>query len=109
MVITEDGFKLAFNKLQRITYGTAKRHGFQEYENNPLFVPTKLALIASEVSEALEAHRTKDDAHIAEELADVVIRTMDLSEALGIDLAEAILKKAKANEARSFKHGDKRY
>lgn len=113
-VITPDSldpvlFADSFRKFQRVTYKTAKDHGFQDYENSPLFVPTKLALIASEVSEALEAHRTKQDYHIGEELADIVIRTMDLAEALNINLAERIVEKAKANIARPFKHGDKRY
>jgi NTP pyrophosphatase (non-canonical NTP hydrolase) len=98
-----------FNEFQRLTYATARFHGFQEYEGNELFVPTKLALISSEVSEALEAHREKNDDHIGEELADVVIRTMDLAEALGINLIKKMLDKQAKNEARAFKHGNKRY
>lgn len=104
-----DAFLEAFRDLQKITYSIAQKHGFQNYENNDLFVPTKLSLIASEVSEALEAHRTHDDGHIAEELADIVIRTMDLAEALKLDLANAIVEKVQANRLRPFKHGNKRY
>jgi NTP pyrophosphatase (non-canonical NTP hydrolase) len=47
----------------------------------------KIALIHSELSEALEAWLAEaDEPEILEELADVLIRTADLAEYLGIDL-----------------------
>ena len=43
------------------------------------------------------------------EMADVVIRVMDLCERLGINLADAILIKADYNKHRPMKHGEKAY
>ena len=69
-----------------------------------------MALIASEVSEALECHRAGHaENDLDHELADIVIRTMDLAESLGIDLAEAIVEKNEFNSTREFKHGNKLY
>lgn len=102
-------FLEAFRRLQTATYQTAKAHGFQESEENPLNVPTKLALIMSEGAEALEAHRQGKNEDIGHELADIVIRSMDLAESLGIDLAKEILDKAAFNESRPHKHGNKLY
>lgn len=87
----------------------------------PLNVPptvqaAKLALIHSEVSEALECVRDGDLAlrlddttgkpeGLPSELADIVIRVADLCGALGIDLGEAIAKKMTYNETRTHRHG----
>jgi len=67
-----------------------------------------LCLIHSEVSEAVEAWRDGDEIKFAEELADVVIRTLDAAEAYGIDLQNAILAKNEFNKTRPYKHGGKR-
>lgn len=84
---------------------------------NPGTVPTQLALIHSEVSEALEAWRENDrgstrpdgkpDGFITE-LADAVIRCFDTAGALGMDLETAVLKKMAFNETRPHRHGGKR-
>ena len=42
-----------------------------------------------------------------EELADVIIRIMDYSQARNLRVAEAILAKIEYNEGRSEKHGGK--
>lgn len=78
---------------------------------------SKLALVTSEVSEVLEDVRTgafvKPSEKIpaisagAEELADVVIRIMDIAETMNFDLGDAILKKMAYNKKREFKHGGK--
>lgn len=71
-------------------------------------IPADLALIHSEVSEALEAFRKDDRANFAEELADVMIRVVGLAHGLGIDLGVEVVAKVEKNRARAFKHGGKR-
>jgi NTP pyrophosphatase (non-canonical NTP hydrolase) len=71
-------------------------------------IPAVLALIHSEVSEAMEGFRHDDRANFAEELADVVIRVVGLAHGLGIDLGAEMLAKVEKNRAREFKHGGKR-
>jgi NTP pyrophosphatase (non-canonical NTP hydrolase) len=78
-------------------------------------IPEKLALIHSEVSEALEDYRdgvmvTTVDAKgkpvgFPSELADIVIRICDLAGALGIDLDAEIEQKMRYNADRPRKHG----
>lgn len=73
----------------------------------------KLCLIHSEISEALEAlrHRNPPDDKVPEftgaetELADAVIRIMDLAHARGWRVAQAIEAKMKFNSGRPYKHG----
>ncbi len=70
-------------------------------------VAEKLALIHSEISEALEAHRKDlmDDKlphrkGLEVELADAVIRIFDLAGGLGLDLAGAYIEKMDYNATR---------
>ena len=63
-------------------------------------VLANLALIHSEVSEALEAVR-KDPDHIGEELADVLIRTLELAHMLGIDIGPLTEAKMRQNRVRA--------
>ena len=75
---------------------------------HPLDVPAKLALIHSEISEAMEGHRKglMDDKlphrpMFEVELADAVIRIMDLAGATDCDLAGAIQEKMAYNRTRA--------
>ena len=82
-------------------------------------IPEMLALIHSEVSEALEDYRNQrlpldqytmhDDKPegFGVELADIVIRVMDLAEYLSIDLAEMIVLKYRYQLTRPHRHGGK--
>lgn len=75
---------------------------------HPLRIPAILALIHSELSEALEAFRHGDAANFREEIADVVIRTLDLTYGMNIDITKEVLKKCEKNKKRGWKHGGKR-
>jgi NTP pyrophosphatase (non-canonical NTP hydrolase) len=60
-------------------------------ETRPFKLRAVGALIISEISEALEAYRKADKENFAEELADTVIRILDLLQGLGfgLDFAQA--------------------
>jgi NTP pyrophosphatase (non-canonical NTP hydrolase) len=67
----------------------------------------KLMLVVTEVAEAAEAVRHGDGANFAEELADVIIRVLDICAAVGIDIDAVIQEKMEANRKRPAKHGKK--
>ena len=77
-----------------------------EWED-PRRVPTVIALIHSEASEALEAFRHRDRENFAEELADILIRVLDCAGGLGIDIDNEVRAKMEKNKGRGFKHGGK--
>lgn len=76
--------------------------------HNPTVFAAKLALVHSEISEALEADRKGlNDDHLPHregaevELADAVIRIFDLAGSRGMDLETAILEKLLYNQYRA--------
>lgn len=74
-----------------------------------------IALMHSELSEALEGLRKGDPANdqLPEfsyqevEFADVIIRMMDMARARGLRIAEALEMKREYNKNRSYRHGGK--
>lgn len=95
--------------LQAEVNETARLHGFHENDNNELHIPAALALIHDEVSEALRAHRKMKIDELPAELADIVLRTMDLAAVMKINLGDAIIAKHLVNQKREFKHGNNLY
>lgn len=74
-------------------------------ENQKRDVLGKLMLVTTEVAEAAEAVRHDDYENYKEELADTVIRILDLCGAQDIDLEDEIMKKMETNEGRPKLHG----
>ena len=106
---------LTVKNLVADAYANSKAKGFHDQPRN---VGEALALIHSEISEALEeARKGKNVTEIryednkpegfGVELADAVIRIADLCGSLGIDLEEAILLKMNYNKNRPYLHGKK--
>lgn len=106
---------MAVEWLQLICHGASQRAGWwtdpmsgRSTKDNPLTFSNKLMLIVSEVSEAMEADRkdAMDDklphrkgAEV--ELADALIRILDLAGAYGFDLAGALVEKMVYNANRA--------
>lgn len=118
------------DQLIKRAHETAKSKGFHD---DPQPFAVYLALIHSEVSEALEADRKNErfnpntcdleilaersDADFKEkfekkvkntvedELADIVIRVFDLAGLMGVDLESHIKAKLRYNATRGHKHG----
>lgn len=70
-------------------------------------IGTLLALIHSEVSEALEGLRHHDRSNFEEELADTLIRVLDVSTGLGVDMDAVVRAKLEKNRQRGVRHGGK--
>jgi|SRR3990167_7209041 len=89
----------------------AHEKGFYSNEHNPP-CPHKsgsfasaLMLIVSELSEALEADRLNPyPSAVAEELADVIIRTLDLMASFEIDIDKEVERKMIKNQSRPHLH-----
>lgn len=119
------------NELAKQIHENNKAKGFYEDKKN---IGEMLCLIHSEVSEALEADRKNNYANVKcfevfndfsrpkhdafsfesnikntfeDELADIMIRVMDLAAFKGIDLEKHIALKMRYNYLREYKHGKK--
>lgn len=111
------------NEMCEAAHHNAVSKGFwDDHLTGPLpveAVATKLALIHSEVSEALEdvrdgnlktkflteAGKEGKPVGFGSELADIVIRVADLAKRMGIDLDYEIVTKMVFNSTRPHKHG----
>jgi len=77
-------------------------NGFETTKENML---GKLMLVVSEISEAAEDVRHEQWEHFGEELADTIIRIMDIAATLEIDLEKEIDRKMEINRNRPYLHG----
>lgn len=88
---------MTINELAKLQYAWVEEMGWHNKT-----VLEALALIASEVGEAVNEcrHEVPSD-YFKTELADIILRVVDLAEWQGIDLEEAIKSKMEVN----IKHG----
>ena len=86
--------------IQKVIYQNKVEKGFNTTDINKEF-----CLLYGEVSEAYEAWR-KHESNIGEELADVAIYLLGLSEILGIDLEKEIESKIEVNKNRKYESID---
>ena len=91
---------MELKKIQKDIWQNKLNKGFNTTDVNKEF-----CLLYGEVAEAYDAWKKKKD-DLNEELADVAIYLLSLSEMLGFDLADEIEKKVSKNEKRVYKNID---
>jgi NTP pyrophosphatase (non-canonical NTP hydrolase) len=103
---------MSIANLQQAVHRTAVEHGWWERERT---IGEALMLVVTEVAEAMEAYRDGDPpsekldgyGRIEEELADAIIRILDLAGGMGWEIEGALRAKMAYNERRPYRHGGK--
>lgn len=115
----------ALDDLAEEIFTISEYKGFWDIDSisDLAYVPLKLALVHDEVSEALEVHREVYDdsdvdvvtqmtdmqeADFTEELADIIIRVLDIAGSFDLPIGDSVIEKIEANRRRPSRHG-KRY
>lgn len=116
---TPQDWAAAINGLSDDVHELARSKGWYEDQEKSLdAIAAKLALVHSEVSECVECLRDGDERlrfadsgkpeGLPAEMADIIIRTLDLAGWLGVDIGRAVLVKHEYNATRPHRHGGKR-
>jgi NTP pyrophosphatase (non-canonical NTP hydrolase) len=113
----------ALRELATFAHDTSKANGFHE---NPVPVSEFVANLHAEASELWEAYRENrlhepcDKAErmqelglasltcLEEELADLVLRTLDFAQSQGVNIGKAVAVKDAYNSTRGYRHGGKK-
>ncbi len=96
--------KMEIRDWQKAVYKNAKNHGFYDEK---LTVPELLKLIRDEIDEAQEAWENGDEELFYDEIADIGLITLSVSEEMSIDLQFAMERKHEINKGRPYQHRDK--
>lgn len=113
--LNNDEYPELLNRLSYLVHKDNKDKGFWDDADEvpgEYYVATKLALMQSELSEAVEANRKnemddklKHRPGLDVELADCVIRILDFCGYYNIDIGDIIAEKLEYNRSRPYKHG----
>jgi len=127
----DGGWDCCCGSLNYMARQIAKWSASKGWETNWHNVPEKLMLVVTELAEAMEWYRnlSQEDIQVLDaskgkvdfptdrptdsfhgfrvEIADAVIRLLNMSASLGIDIEAEIVRKMEINEKRPFKHGGK--
>lgn len=123
-MITSGTFVDSIRAMQSAIYRNNVDHGFwdetspDELAENPEYFGNKLMLVVSELVEAHDDLRSGDPERLgyflneqgkpegfSTEIADAIIRLLDLSTHLGLDIGSVIMAKHEYNKTRPYKHG----
>ena len=105
---------MSLNELAKEAHQISVEHGW--WDKEPTFGEL-VALMHSELSEALEEYRNKRPMRyyncqkpegVAVEMADCIIRILDWAGHEGVDLDAIIHEKMDYNRTRSYRHGGKK-
>ena len=90
---------MTLNEIQKKVYANKVEKGF-----NTTDIAKEFCMLYGEVGEAYDAYRKKDQENLKEELADIAIYLLGLSEILGFSLSDEIEKKMTINEKRVYEN-----
>lgn len=103
---------MLFDDMAEQLHKTAVEKGFWPEDVDDIFITKQLMMIVSEAVEVMEAIRKdKGEEQISDEMADIIIRTLDLYAGLvehgytKLSLDHALDKKANINKDRPERHG----
>jgi NTP pyrophosphatase (non-canonical NTP hydrolase) len=104
----------SLDNLAKDIHTTAVEKGFWPDKVDDIFIAKQMMMIVSEVVEAMEAIRkNKGKQEVADEMADIIIRTLDLYQGLvdngyvDQELQVALNNKTSFNKSRPERHGVK--
>ena len=103
---------LSFDEIAEDIHFTAVDKGFWNHAIDDIFIAKQCMMIVSEVTEVMEAVRKdKGSQEVVEELADILIRTLDLWRGMydhgyvEHSLDDAMDRKTQYNKTRPERHG----